>query len=107
MSDPSPAEVAVIVRYQAITGLGDKVAVLLGRHAAATRAEPGCRQFVALRGADDPDSFILYEHYDSHAAFEAHLASPHYEGIAVAQIRPLLRARTLEFCQVIAAEEPR
>jgi quinol monooxygenase YgiN len=103
MSHPPPDEVALVVRYQAITGRGDEVAALLSRHTAATRAEPGCRQFVALRGTEDRDSFVLYEHYDSHEAFEAHLASPHYQGIAVAQIRPLLLARTLEFYQVIAS----
>ncbi|MGH3187603.1 MAG: putative quinol monooxygenase [Streptosporangiaceae bacterium] len=101
----TPVEVALIVRYQAYPGQGDQVAALLARHTAATRAEPGCRDFVALRGAADPDSFILYERYESREAFEAHVASPHYEGIAVAQIRPLLSERIVEFCQVIAAGE--
>ena len=60
--------------------------------------------FVALRSSEDPDSFVLYERYESADAFEAHQASPHFEGIAVAQIRPLLAERTLRFCQVV---EPR
>jgi quinol monooxygenase YgiN len=68
---------------------------------AATRAEAGCRDFVALRGVEDPDSFVLYERYASREAFEAHLASPHYEDIAVAPIRPLLSERTVEFRQVV------
>ena len=101
----TPAEVALIVHYQAHPGQGDQVAALLARHTAATRAEPGCRDFVSLRGAEDPDSFILYECYESRAAYEAHTASAHYQGIAVARIRPLLRERTVEFCQVIAAED--
>jgi quinol monooxygenase YgiN len=107
MTPPSAGpmtEIAIIVRYQAMAGNGDQVAALLGRHTAATRAEPGCRDFVALRGTEDPDSFVLYERYDSREAFDAHLASPHFSGIAVAQIRPLLRERTLEFCQVVAPE---
>ena len=94
-------EVALIVHYQAKTGMGDEVAALLARHTAATRAEPGCRDFVALRGTEDPDSFVLYERYASADAFKAHQASPHFEGIAVAQIRPLLAERTLQFCQVV------
>ena len=94
-------EVAIIVHYQAMAGKGDEVAALLSQHTAATRAEPGCHDFVALRGIEDPDSFVLYERYESREAFDAHVASPHYEGIAVAQIRPLLSARTVEFCQVI------
>ena len=94
-------EVALVVHYQAQPGKGDEVAALLARHTAATRAEPGCRDFVALRGSEDPDSFVLYERYDDEDAFRAHQASPHFEGIAVAQIRPLLAERTLRFCQVV------
>ena len=48
-------EVALIVHYQAKTGMGDEVAALLARHTAATRAEPGNLDFVALRGTEDPD----------------------------------------------------
>ena len=48
---------------------------------------------------------MLYERYTGQEAFEAHTASPHYEGIAVARIRPLLTDRTLEFCQVITPDE--
>jgi quinol monooxygenase YgiN len=98
---PDGPEVAIVVHYRAMAGKGDEVAALLARHTAATRAEPGCREFVALRSAEDPDAFVLHERYDDRAAFESHTASPHYEGIAVAQIRPLLADRTVEFCQVI------
>jgi len=98
---PADAGVAVVAHYQATAGHGDQVAALLGRHTAATRAEPGCREFVALRGTADPDSFTLYERYESRGALESHLASAHYAAIAVAQIRPLLADRTVEFCEII------
>jgi len=94
-------EVALIVHYQAKPGMGDEVAALLARHTAATRAEPGNLDFVALRGTEDPDSFVLYERYESADAFKAHQASPHFEGIAVAQIRPLLAERRLEVRRVV------
>lgn len=97
-------EIALIVHYQAQPGRGDEVAALLARHTAATRAEPGCLDFTALRGVEDPDSFVLYERYASQATFEAHQASPHFRGIAVARIRPLLAERRLEFRQVIPPE---
>jgi len=96
MSEEPTAEVALVVRYQALPGKGDEVAALLSRHAAATQAEPGCRAFVAMRSAQDPDAFVLYEHYDSPAAIDAHLESPHYLGIARDQIRPLLAERAVE-----------
>jgi quinol monooxygenase YgiN len=94
--------VAIVVRYQAAAGKGDEVAALLAQHAAASRAEPGCVDFVALRTTEDPDAFLLYEHYVSTDAFQAHQASPHFTGIAVAQIRPLLADRSVEFCEVVA-----
>ena len=47
---------------------------------------------------------MLYERYDSAEAFKAHRASPDFEGIAVARIRPLLSERTLRFCQVVEPE---
>ena len=94
-------EVALIVHYQAKPGMGDEVAALLARHTAATRAEPGNLDFVALRGTEDPDSFVLYERYSSADAFKAHQTSPHFEGIAVAQIRPLLAERRLEVRRVV------
>ena len=94
-------EVALVVHYQAQPGRGDEVAALLAQHTAATRAEPGCRDFVALRGTEDPDSFVLYERYDDQDAFQAHQASPHFTGIAVARIRPLLADRRLEVRQVV------
>jgi quinol monooxygenase YgiN len=94
-------EIALIVHYQALPGKGDQVAGLLAKHTAATRGEAGCLDFVALRGTEDRDSFVLYERYASADAFKAHQASPHFEGIAVAQIRPLLADRRLEYRQVI------
>jgi quinol monooxygenase YgiN len=97
----SATEVAIVVYYQAMAGKGDEVAALLARHTAATRAEPGNLDFVALRGTEDPDSFVLYERYASQEAFEAHQASPHFAGIAVAQIRPLLAERRFEVRQVV------
>ena len=100
----SESEVALVVRYQAMAGCGDTVAALLARHAAATQAEPGNLDFVALRSFEDTDKFVLYERYANAEAFEAHTSSPHYEGIAVAQIRPLLSDRTVEFCQVVAPD---
>ena len=48
--------------------------------------EPGCRQFDVLTMESAPEAIVLYEVYDDRAAFDAHLATPHYakfaEGVA-------------------------
>ncbi|CAO3438956.1 putative quinol monooxygenase [Azospirillum endophyticum] len=47
------------------------------RHSLAD--EPGCRQFDVVRPGPDagPSRVLFYEVYESRAAFEAHLETPH------------------------------
>jgi quinol monooxygenase YgiN len=100
-------EFIVVARYQVKVGQGDQVARLLGSHIAATRGEPGCLEFVALRSTANPDAFVLYERYASRESFDAHLASPHFETIVRGSIWPLLDDRVVDFHQAVpAAPEP-
>ena len=46
--------------------------------AASARDEPGCRQFDVCQDPDNPARMFLYEVYDDRAAFDAHLATPHF-----------------------------
>ena len=48
----------------------------------SVRDEPGCRQFDALTIDETPDAVVLYEVYADRAAFDAHLATPHYATFA-------------------------
>ncbi|KAB8123540.1 antibiotic biosynthesis monooxygenase [Komagataeibacter medellinensis] len=41
--------------------------------------EAGCQRFEAVSPSDDPQTIILLEVYDDEAAFEAHLATPHFK----------------------------
>ena len=45
---------------------------------ASVRDEPGCRQFDVCHDPDNPNHIFLYELYDVRAAFDAHLATPHF-----------------------------
>jgi quinol monooxygenase YgiN len=96
-------EFTIVARYQVGPGGGDDVARLLGPHIAATRAEPGCLEFTALRSTEDPDAFVLYERYTSRAAFDAHRASPHFETIVLGTIVPLLADRVFDFYRPVPA----
>jgi len=46
--------------------------------------EPGCRQFDVCTDPDRPDVVFLYELYDDRAAFDAHLAAPHFQSFDAA-----------------------
>ena len=96
-------EFAVVARYEVSAGHGDDVGWLLGPHIAATRAEPGCLEFTALRSIEHPDNFVLYERYASREAFDAHRASPHFQTIVQAGIWPLLSNRSVDFCRAVPA----
>ena len=53
--------------------------LVLENAAASLRDEPGCRQFDVLTPEAGPgDRIVLYEIYDDAAAFDAHLATPHF-----------------------------
>jgi (4S)-4-hydroxy-5-phosphonooxypentane-2,3-dione isomerase len=87
----------VLARYRTSPENAATVARLLVPLAEASRAEPGNRGYEVLVHADDPCAFAIVEHYADRAAFDAHLASAHYNDIAAAQIRPLLTDRQVDF----------
>jgi len=75
-------------------GAADAVRELLTRHAAASRAEPGCLQFDAHQGIDNPDEFALVERYESQAAFAEHRRTPHFRRNVETELVGLLTARS-------------
>ena len=64
----------------------------LSDNARAARKEPGCRQFDVLVDPKDRTKVMLYEVYDSEAAFEVHQQTPHFKKY-VAEAVSLLASR--------------
>jgi autoinducer 2-degrading protein len=56
--------------------------------------EPGCRQFDVCTDEARPNVVFLYELYDNAAAFDAHLAAPHFLSFA-ASTKPMIVQRVL------------
>jgi quinol monooxygenase YgiN len=56
--------------------------------------EPGCRQFDVCTDVGKPHVVYLYELYDDRAAFDVHLASPHFKAFAEAT-QPMIRNRVI------------
>ena len=86
--------ITVIAHYTAAAGADDAVRQRLARHAAAARAEPGCLQFDAHQGIDNPDEFALAERYESQAAFAEHRRTPHFRRNVETELVALLTARS-------------
>lgn len=83
----------VAVFFEAKRGHADDLRAALISHAAETRAnEPGCQQFDVSADPLDSASFLLYEVFDSEAAYSAHHELDHYARFAT-QIEPWVASR--------------
>ncbi|MEP2716852.1 putative quinol monooxygenase [Pseudophaeobacter sp.] len=68
---------AVCVTFTIKPGQMEAFLPLMIENAQTSRAfEPGCQQFDICRAGN---VIFLYEIYDDRAAFEAHLATPHFQ----------------------------
>lgn len=79
-------------------GTGDEIEANLRKMAPLVKAsEPGCTLYQASRAQDNPDNFLLYEHYVDQEALEAHRATPHFQEIIEGSTIPLLEKRERAF----------
>lgn len=65
------------------------------RHSVAD--EPGCRQFDVVRPEGEGDRVLFYEVYDSRAAFDAHLETPHLARFRAAFPALIVEERAVRF----------
>lgn len=91
----------IVAEWYAKAGSDDEIAEVLKTAVRNSRAEPGCRLFMANRSVEDPRRFVLYEQFDDKAAFEAHLATESFKVNVAGRILPLLESRVRHVCAVI------
>jgi quinol monooxygenase YgiN len=72
------AKVHVIARFAAREGNETQLGALLQGMLTPTRAESGCELY-ELYESDSKGRFYLYETWESQAALDRHLATPHFE----------------------------
>ena len=94
--------IVLVAKYIVKPGQGDAVEAALRRMAPLVKAgEPGCTLYHANRAADNPDLFLLYEHYADQAALAAHRETPHFKEIIEGTIVPLLDRRERELYTLV------
>ena len=90
----------VTVEFVARPAFADAFLREMVANAAASRErEPGGRQFDVCASAEDGDVF-LYEVYDDRAAFDAHLASPHFKAFNAATVDWIERKTVRTYARV-------
>ena len=89
--------IVLVAKYHVKLGQGDAVATALREMAALVQAsEPGCTLYHANRSTENPDLFLLYEHYEDQTALQNHRETPHFKAIIEGSIVPLLDKRERE-----------
>jgi quinol monooxygenase YgiN len=88
--------ICVAVTYVMKAGHEDEALGLFAKLTTATRAEPGCRMYLAHRSTTDPRRFFLYEQYDDQAALDAHRQAIHFEQFAKGGLFPIIESRSPE-----------
>jgi quinol monooxygenase YgiN len=94
MSQTEP--VVVVAHWQTTAEALDTVLASIAELQPQSLAEPGCLGYEAFQSLQDETSLVLIERYRDDAALEAHAGSPHYQGIVVERVRPLLTDRRVE-----------
>jgi len=62
---------------------------------ASLKIEPACRQFDVCRDPNDPAVTFLYELYENEAAFQDHLAEPHFKSFD-AEVAPWIVSKEVK-----------
>jgi quinol monooxygenase YgiN len=88
--------ICVAVTYIIKPGHEDEAVTLFTRMTEYTRAEPGCRMYLAHRSTAEPRRFFLYEQYDDQAALDAHRAAPYFEQYVKGGLFLILESRSPE-----------
>ena len=97
----------IIVRTQVKEGVRKAfLEAMLTNAEASVRDEPGCLVFDVIEAKTDPNTFHLYEVYESEAALAAHKETPHYKaGRAV--VTDLIEKQSVTRADVIAMNPSR
>lgn len=82
---------AIAVTYKAKPGKREEALRAARTCSAETRREAGNADYTFYAGIDDPQTFFLFEHWESRAALDAHLKSSHLAAFRAA-LKDLLEA---------------
>ncbi len=89
--------IVLVAHYYGKPGQGEAIEAALKQMAPRVTAdEPGCKLYHACRSQENPDLFLLYEHYVDETALLGHRETPHFKEIIEGTIMPLLEKRERE-----------
>ena len=88
--------ICIAVTYVVKQGHEEEAVHLFAKLTTATRAELGCRMYLAHRSITEPRKFFLYEQYDDASAMDFHRASHHFAQYAAGGLFGIVESRIPE-----------
>lgn len=96
----------VWVDFRLKSGARERFRKLVNANATASvRSENGCRRFDVTEARDEPDRVLLYEIYESQAAFEDHCRTAHFDEFNT-QSAPLVETKLVTICDLVLEASP-
>jgi len=96
----------VLVDFRLKPGARDSFRKLVDANATASvRDEAGCRRFDVTEVRGEPDRILLYEIYDSEAAFDEHCRTAHFDEFNT-QNAALVDAKLVTICDLVLEGRP-
>jgi quinol monooxygenase YgiN len=96
----------VIATWKAKPGQADLIRRILEELTPGNRAEPKMVHFQAQRSDDDPNTFVLYEHYTEASGYEDHRNSEPFQTRVLGEAIPNLEHREVMTFQTIGDVQP-
>ena len=91
----------VIATWTAKDGEADRIRRIIEELTPSNRAEPKMLHFQAQVSDDDPNTFVLFEHYTDASGYEDHRTSERFQTRVVGEAIPHLATRAVQTFQTI------
>lgn len=85
-------EITVFAHIVAAQGQSEAVLAILKQLVIDTHTEAGCIKYTLHRSLDDETIFWMHETWQSQAALDAHMASPHFQAFVAKTTELISRA---------------
>ena len=91
----------VIATWKAKPGQAELIQRIIEELTPGNRAEPKMLHFQGQVSADDPDTFVLYEHYTDASGYEDHRNSEPFQTRVIGEAIPNLEHREVKTFQTV------
>ena len=95
------SQVVVVATFEVQEGKAGEAEAALRETIEATHAEAGCLRYALHRDKNDPNVFVLVEHWTAQDALDAHFRQPYVAALGEKAAGVLAAPPVIRFCEPI------